>query len=77
LWRRVAKAKTPKGRDALYKGHYEGWFCAPCASYKSEDEYAKPDNPDDPPTCLIHETKLDRVSEESYFFRLSDLMRRC
>ena len=25
-----------------------------------------------PPTCLIHETPLDRVSEESYFFRLSD-----
>src|SRR5205807_5023793 len=23
-------------------------------------------------TCLVHETKLDRVSEESYFFRLSD-----
>src|SRR4030095_6430181 len=72
LWRRLAKAKTPKGRDALYKGHYEGWFCAPCASYKREDEYAKAANPDDPPTCLIHETRLDRVSEESYFFRLSD-----
>lgn len=72
FWRRVAKAKTPKGREALYKGHYEGWFCAPCAAFKTEDEYAKPDNPDEPPTCLIHETKLDRVSEESYFFRLSD-----
>jgi methionyl-tRNA synthetase len=72
FWRRVAKAKTPKGRDALYKGHYEGWFCAPCAAYKTEDEYLKAANPDDPPTCLIHETKLDRVSEESYFFRLSD-----
>ncbi|HJZ82381.1 MAG TPA: methionine--tRNA ligase [Pyrinomonadaceae bacterium] len=72
LWRRLAKAQTPKGRSALYKGHYEGWFCAPCASYKTEDEYAKPENPGDPPTCLIHETKLDRVSEESYFFRLSD-----
>ena len=72
LWRRVAKAKTPKGNDAIYKGHYEGWFCAPCAAYKTEDEYAKPDNPGDPPTCLIHETQLDRVSEESYFFRLSD-----
>jgi methionyl-tRNA synthetase len=68
----VAKAKTPKGRDALYKGHYEGWFCAACAAYKTEDEYLKPANPDDPPTCLIHETKLDRISEESYFFRLSD-----
>jgi len=72
LWRRVAKAKTPKGRDALYKGHYEGWFCAPCAAYKTEDEYAKPTSEGEPPTCLIHETKLDRVSEESYFFRLSD-----
>jgi len=72
LWRRVAKAKTPKGNDALYKGHYEGWFCAPCASYKSEDEYAAASQPGEPPTCLVHETKLDRVSEESYFFRLSD-----
>ena len=72
LWRRVAKAKTPKGREALYKGHYEGWFCAACAAYKTEDEYAKAASPDEPPTCLIHETKLDRISEESYFFRLSD-----
>ena len=68
LWRRVAKSKTPRGNDAIYKGHYEGWFCAPCAAYKTEDEYQK----GDPPTCLIHETPLDRVSEESYFFRLSD-----
>lgn len=72
MWRRVARAKTPKGNDAIYKGHYEGWFCAPCADYKTEDEYAKPTSPDEPPTCLIHETKLDRISEESYFFRLSD-----
>ncbi|HYX27046.1 MAG TPA: methionine--tRNA ligase [Pyrinomonadaceae bacterium] len=72
LWRRVAKAQTPKGNDALYKGHYEGWFCAACADYKTEDEYAKPANPGEPPTCLIHETNLDRISEESYFFRLSD-----
>src|SRR5438094_4022306 len=72
FWRRVAKAKTPKGRDALYKGHYEGWFCAACAAYKTEDEYAKATSEGEPPTCLVHETKLDRISEESYFFRLSD-----
>ena len=72
LWRRVTMARTPKGRDALYKGHYEGWFCAACAGYKTEDEYAAPTIAGEPPTCLIHETKLDRVSEESYFFRLSD-----
>ena len=72
LWRRVAKAKTPKGNDAIYKGHYEGWFCAPCAAYKTEDEYRAPADPNGVPTCLIHDTPLDRVSEESYFFRLSD-----
>jgi len=72
LWRRISKARTPKGRDALYKSHYEGWFCAACAEYKTEDEYAKAENASEPPTCLIHETKLDLVSEESYFFRLSD-----
>lgn len=72
FWREVAKSKTPKGRDAIYKGHYEGWFCAPCAAYKTEDEYIKPKQDGRPPLCLIHETPLDRVSEESYFFRLSD-----
>ena len=72
LWRRIAKNKTPKGNDAIYRGHYEGWFCAACAAYKTEDEYEKPKHEGDPPTCLIHETPLDRVSEESYFFRLSD-----
>lgn len=73
LWRRVAKAKTPKGNDALYKGHYEGWFCAACAAYKTEDEYQKSEVEGEPPTCLVHHlTPLDRISEDSYFFRLSD-----
>jgi methionyl-tRNA synthetase len=72
LWRRVAKAKTPKGNDAIYKGHYEGWFCAACAAYKTEDEYVKPKTEGAAPTCLVHDTPLDRISEESYFFRLSD-----
>ena len=72
LWRKIAKTKTPKGNDAIYKGHYEGWFCAPCAAYKTEDEYEKPKVEGDPPLCLIHERPLDRVSEESYFFRLSE-----
>ena len=73
LWRRVARSRTPHGREAIYKGHYEGWFCASCAAYKTEDEYEKPLLEGEPPTCLDHPGKpLDRVSEESYFFRLSD-----
>ena len=72
LWRLAAKSKTPKGRECIYKDFYEGWFCAACATFKTEDEYAKPAREGEPPACLVHETPLDRVSEESYFFRLSD-----
>ncbi|HKC63094.1 MAG TPA: methionine--tRNA ligase, partial [Pyrinomonadaceae bacterium] len=72
LWRRVARTITPKGREAIYKGHYEGWFCASCAAYKAEGEYAPPEREGEPPTCLEHLRPLDHVSEESYFFRLSD-----
>ncbi|HEX8141730.1 MAG TPA: methionine--tRNA ligase [Pyrinomonadaceae bacterium] len=72
LWRRVARARTPKGREPIYKGHYEGWFCASCATFKTEDEYIKPEREGDAPRCLEHLIPLDRVSEESYFFRLSD-----
>ena len=72
FWRRVAAARTPQGREAIYKGHYEGWFCAPCATFKTEDEYARPEREGEAPLCLLHEAPLDRVAEESYFFRLSD-----
>jgi methionyl-tRNA synthetase len=72
LWRRIAESKTPQGRDSIYKGHYDGWFCAACATYKTEDEYLRPEHLEDPPRCKEHLTPLDRVIEESYFFRLSD-----
>ena len=71
LWREIAKNKTPKGNDTIYKGFYEGWFCAPCAEFKTEEQYYIPDG-SDVPMCLIHERPLDKVAEESYFFRLSD-----
>jgi len=71
LWRQIAQSKTPKGNEPIYKGFYEGWFCAPCAEFKTEDEYYIPVG-SDIPFCLIHERPIDKVSEESYFFRLSD-----
>lgn len=71
FWSEIAKNKTPKGNDTIYKGFYEGWFCAPCAEFKTEDETYTPEG-SDVPFCLIHERALDKVSEESYFFRLSD-----
>lgn len=71
LWQEIAKNKTPKGNDTIYKGFYEGWFCAPCAEFKNEEQYYTPEG-SDTPNCLIHERPLDKVAEESYFFRLSD-----
>ncbi len=71
LWREIAKNKTPKGNPCIYKGFYDGWFCAPCAAFKLEDEYYTNEG-SDIPLCKVHERALDKVSEESYFFRLSD-----
>ena len=71
LWREIAKNKTPKGNDTIYKGFYEGWFCAPCAEFKTEEQYYTPEG-SDVPHCIIHERPLDKVAEESYFFRLSN-----
>ena len=71
LWREIAKNKTPKGNACVYKGFYEGWFCAPCAEFKTEEQYYVPDG-SEVPHCPIHERPLDKIAEESYFFRLSD-----
>lgn len=71
IWREMANGTTPKGNSPIYKGFYEGWFCAPCAAFKLEDEYYTVEG-SDVPLCKIHERPLDKVAEESYFFRLSD-----
>jgi methionyl-tRNA synthetase len=72
FWQRAAASKTPKGRENIYKDFYEGWFCAPCGTFKSETELQPAAEENAPPLCLIHERPVDKVSEESYFFRLSD-----
>jgi methionyl-tRNA synthetase len=71
LWREIAKNTTPKGNSCIYKGFYEAWFCPNCAEFKTETEYEIRDG-EKIPRCLTHEKPLDKVNEESYFFRLSD-----
>ncbi len=71
LWTTIAGNQTPKGNPTIYKGFYEAWFCPNCAEFKTESEYELRGG-EEIPRCLIHERILDRVSEESYFFRLSD-----
>ena len=65
LWREIAKSKTPKGNSPIYKGHYEGWFCAPCAAFKTEDEYYTPEGGAIDVTCGIVESKCRLVVQDT------------
>jgi len=56
-------------RGYIYKGSYEGWFCGYCNEFKDVDERLVTD--DRGPMCPVHERPLDRIAEESYFFKLS------
>jgi len=68
LWRQV------RDNGYIYKGKYEGWYCVGCNGFLSEDETSP--GPDDIPVCRTHERPLERLAEESYFFRLSALEQR-
>ncbi|MCS6865942.1 MAG: methionine--tRNA ligase [Gemmataceae bacterium] len=50
----------------IYKGSYEGWFCAGCEEFKTEKQYQ-----DNNGLCPNHRTALVRRSEPCYFFALS------
>ncbi len=63
LWRRA------KENGYIYKGKYEGWYCGNCNEFYSEAD-AKPGE-GDTLLCPTHERPLDRIAEESYFFKLS------
>jgi methionyl-tRNA synthetase len=60
LWKLCAE------RGDIYKKQYTGLYCVGCESYYEESELDKNGE------CFEHPgKKLDRVSEENYFFRLS------
>lgn len=48
----------------IYLGNYEGWYCTPCESFFTETE--APDK-----CCPQCGRTLEKLKEESYFFRLS------
>jgi methionyl-tRNA synthetase len=55
--------KVNKAGD-IYKGEYEGYYCVGCERY-----YTEKDCPD--LVCEIHKKPLEKLKEESYFFKLS------
>ena len=48
----------------IYKGIYEGLYCTDCEAY-----YTEKDAPD--LSCPVHKKPLEKLKEESYFFKLS------
>lgn len=58
-----------KAKGFIYKGHYEGWFCGNC------NEFKEVETGEENPTCPTHLKALDRIAEESYFFKLSALQK--
>lgn len=66
LWARLIGARTPDGREAVYRGTYAGLYCPRCEGFKDEDELRQPGN-----ICPDHERPCEWTEEENFFFRLS------
>jgi len=60
--------KRASNSGAIYKGQYSGWYCISCNLFAPESEIA--------PKCEVCGRPTERVTEESYFFRLSDFQQR-
>jgi methionyl-tRNA synthetase len=52
-------------QDDIYLDHYEGWYCTPCESYYTDRQLVEGNCPD----C---NRSVEKVKEESYFFRMSN-----
>ncbi|GBE20541.1 methionine--tRNA ligase [archaeon BMS3Abin17] len=48
----------------IYPGKYEGFYCTGCEAYYTERDL-------EDGCCPIHKTKIEKLKEESYFFKLS------
>ena len=49
----------------IYKGEYEGWYCVPCETYVPEAQMGESN------TCPDCHRQLTKMTEETYFFKLS------
>ncbi|MCC6099083.1 MAG: methionine--tRNA ligase [Olsenella sp.] len=68
LWDRMRES------GYLYKGSYDGWYCVPEETYFTETQVSKADeerHTEGQHLCPDCGRPLERVQEESYFFKLS------
>ncbi len=50
----------------IYKGKYEGWYCVGHEAFFTEKEVTETNG-----TCPDHQTPYEKLSEENYYFKLS------
>jgi len=55
--------------EHIYKSRYEGWYCVSCEAYLQEKEL-------DGGMCPVHGIKPEWLSEDNYFFKLSEYRER-
>lgn len=54
-------------KDHIYKAKYEGWYCTGCERFVTEKECEENGG-----ICPDHQKPYDKLSEENYYFRISD-----
>ncbi len=64
LWRRV------DANGGLYLGSYEDWYCVGCESFKTDKDLLAGN------VCPMHQKPVEKVREETYFFRLEAFQQR-
>lgn len=64
FWNILAKHKTPKGNDCIFKKKYGGWYSVRDEAFYTESELVNGNAPTGAP--------VEWVEEDNYFFRLSD-----
>ncbi len=52
------------GKQDIYEGKYEGWYCTPCETFWLESQ-------SDGQACPDCKRPLEKISETNYFFKLS------
>ena len=63
-----------KDKGYIYKGSYDGWYCIPEETYFTETQVRHADEANNTPgqhLCPDCQRPLERVQEESWFFKLS------
>ncbi len=66
LWERMRES------GYLYKGSYDGWYCVPDETFFTDTQVAKAnEGHEGDPLCPDCHRPLERIKEESWFFKLS------